>query len=48
MIIHFHGTLRKVYKNEFIGWFGLLWFYGISNIAGYLMPNSVFTYILNI
>ena len=29
-------------------WFGLVWFYGISNIVGYLMPNPVFTFILNI
>ena len=25
-------------------WFGLVWFYGISTIVGYLMPNPVFTY----
>ena len=24
------------------------WFYDISTIVGYLMPNSVYTYILNI
>ena len=24
------------------------WFYDISSIAGYLMPNSLYTYILNI
>ena len=29
-------------------WFGLVWFYGISTIVVYLMPNSVLTYILNI
>ena len=29
-------------------WFGLVGFYGISTIVGYLMPNSVYTYILNI
>ena len=29
-------------------WFGLVWFYGISTIVGYLMPNSLYTYILNI
>ena len=28
--------------------FGLVWFYGISNIVGYLMPNSLYTYTLNI
>ncbi len=29
-------------------WFGLVGFYGISTIVGYLMPNIVFTYILDI
>ena len=28
-------------------WRDVLGFYGISTIAGYLMPNTVFTYILN-
>ena len=28
--------------------FGLVWFYGVSIIIGYLRPNSLFTYILNI
>ena len=27
---------------------GLVGFYGISTIVGYLMPNPIFTYILNI
>ena len=26
-------------------WFGLVWFYGISTIVGYLMPNPCDTYI---
>ena len=26
-------------------WFGLVRFYGISTTAGYLMPNSVYSYI---
>ena len=26
----------------------LVWFYSISTIVGYLMPNPVFTYILDI
>ncbi len=26
----------------------MVWFYGISTIVGYLMPNPVYTYILNI
>ena len=25
-------------------WFGLVWFYGISTIVGYLMPNLVYIY----
>ena len=28
--------------------FGWVWFYGISTIVGYLIPNPVFTYISNI
>ena len=28
--------------------FGLVWFYGIWTIEGYLMPNSLYTCILNI
>ena len=29
-------------------WFGLVGFYGISTIVGYLMPNPLYIYILNI
>ena len=29
-------------------WFGLVGFYGISTIVGYLRPNPLYTYILNI
>ena len=29
-------------------WFGLIGFYGISTIVGYLMPNPLYTYISNI
>ena len=29
-------------------WFGLVLFYGISTIVGYLMSNPLYTYILNI
>ena len=28
--------------------FGLVGFYGISTIVGYLMPNPLYTYILDI
>ena len=31
-----------------IVWFGLIWFYSISTIVGYLMPNPLYTYILDI
>ena len=36
--------------SEFIPFprFGLVWFYGISTTVGYLMPNPIYTYILNI
>ena len=30
-----------------VGWIGLVWFYGISTIVGYLMPNPVYSYILD-
>ena len=33
---------------HFLNIISLVWFYGISTIVGYLMPNSVFTYVLNI
>ena len=26
-------------------WFGLVWFYGILTIVGYLMLNPLYTYI---
>ena len=29
-------------------WFCFVWSYGISTIVGYLMPNPLDTYILNI
>ena len=32
---------------KYIG-FGLVGFYGISTIVGYLMPNLLYTYILDI
>ena len=46
------NTLNNTSKSpgEPIGlvWFGLVWFYRISTIVGYLMPNPLYTYILNI
>ena len=32
----------------YITWFGLVWFNGISTIVGYLIPNPLYTYILDI
>ena len=29
-------------------WFGLVGFYSISTFVGYLMPNPLYTYVLNI
>ena len=28
--------------------FSLVWFYGVSTIVGYLIPNPLYTYISNI
>ena len=38
---------RQLYLLYYI-WFGLVGFYGISTIVGYLMPHPLYTYILNI
>ena len=38
----------SLYINIRYIWFGLVGFYGISTIVGYLMPNPLYTYILNI
>ena len=40
VVIHSTGLKSTAVK--------LVWFYGISNIVGYLVPNLVYTYILNI
>ena len=40
------GTDISIRRHGLV-WFGLVWFYGISTIVGSLMPNPVFTYILN-
>ena len=31
-------------QNPVFDWFGLIWFYGIIAIVGYLMPNPFYTY----
>ena len=40
------AQLNSIIKNSVL--FSLVWFYGISTIVGYLMPNPLYTYILNI
>ena len=40
-----HKKVRKVILGELIG---LIWFYGISSIVGYLVPNPLYRYIFNI
>ena len=41
----FREESKNVKSNVY---FGLVGFYGISTIVGYLMPNPLYTYILNI
>ena len=40
--------LKQYNSAQIIGYVGCVLFYGISTIVGYLMPNPVYTYILNI
>ena len=48
-MMHYKDTKAMVcLPDDDTDWFGLVWFYGISTIVGYLMPNPVFTYVLNI
>ena len=35
-------------KSRRLDWFSLVGFYSISTIVNYLMPNPLYTYILNI
>ena len=48
------GKMGKTYKKRTLNYRqdritkGLVWFYGISLIIDYLMPNPIFTHILNI
>ena len=41
------GTLTVIISLGLV-WFGLVGFYGRSTIVGYLMPNPLYTYTLNI
>ena len=42
----FHSFLNR--KKSASSWISLVGFYGISTIVSYLMPNPLYTYILNI
>ena len=47
IVVLFHVKSSLFIHIKYIG-FGLVRFYGISTIVGYLMPNPLYTYILNI
>ena len=42
------GTFSKNQEKKLEEANSLIWFYGISTIVGYLMPNNFYKYILNI
>ena len=43
------GVVASVLDSGIVVWeFGLVWLYGISTIVGYLIPNPLYTDILNI
>ena len=44
---HFTLDLMTIDKESNL-WFGLVGFYGISTLVGYLMPNPLYTHVLNI
>ena len=41
-------TLKGEKRDKELVWFGLVQFHHISTIVGYLMPDHLYTYILNI
>ena len=43
-----HKRTNQLNSEYFIVFVFLDWFYGISTIVGYLMPNPLYTYIINI
>ena len=44
-----HHTVKATKNTYWVKvWLGWVWFYGISTILGYIMPNPLYTYILNI
>ena len=42
------AQMSHIYNKMIMICFFLVWFYGISIIVGYSMPNPLNTYILNI
>ena len=46
--VYMYEGWQKSSETDQDNWFVLVWFYGISIIVGYLMPNSLFTYTLKI
>ena len=41
-------TRTRTHTHTHIGLVWFVWFYGISTFVGYLMPNPLYTYTLNI
>ena len=39
------GDAQEGITNKIINGKGFVWFYGISTIVGYIMPNPFYTYI---
>ena len=48
LYVQFHHLPNNNNTGQHNVWFNLVWFYGTSNVIGYLMTNLVFTYISNI
>ena len=46
MIIMLVDYYILMHKDHY--WFGLVWFYDISTIVSYIIPNPFYTYISNI
>ena len=42
------SVFLKLLKLKCAYFLGLVWFYGISTRVGYLMPNPIYSYILDI
>ena len=47
-IVKWFQVLLFIDRTHFnFSWFGLIVFYAISTLVGYLMPNPVYTYIIH-